>query len=99
MGQYLHFLQDTYSHREINSKEMTDDQWQPYDPTFGHVAHGHNPDCIPWNLPLARAMAAKTYTELKDFADKVLKRHPKDFSHCIYSDDLKRPCPPRRDCR
>ena len=92
-GQYLHYAQDYYAHREPSDYSHLDageePGWKPYSKTYGHVADGHSPDRIPWRPKLAKAMAAFCYGEICDYSKRIFQRQPYDLSHCEYTEDLK----------
>ncbi len=72
-GQYLHFRQDYFSHREMNKQELTSDRWIPYGGTLGHALQSSVPDCVPARLELAKHMAQESYKDIRDFAANVLQ--------------------------
>lgn len=61
-GQYLHYLQDTFSHAGFEN------------PWYGHFFQGHHPDQpfrTPEQVEQAMRMARETYTELAKYAMKL----------------------------
>lgn len=70
-GQYLHFLQDTFSHREVKGEE-----WKPYGWSIGHAMKGHQPDRVPADLKLAEEMTLATLEAASRFRSEVLLLEP-----------------------
>jgi hypothetical protein len=66
VGEYLHALEDTYSHQ----KNETRRDWSTmYGTDIGHGAHGHEPDQT-WRRPeLATLMAVQVWSELQALAE------------------------------
>ncbi len=64
LGQFLHYYQDTYSHSDKN--ELQSD-WSTYGPLWGHFFEGHAPDRVPYNVGLAKRMAADVFATLQRF--------------------------------
>ena len=62
-GQYLHALQDSYSHQ----RGERDRDGEPYGPRFGHLFAGHAPDKTANRPELADRMTRDTYNELRAF--------------------------------
>lgn len=58
-GRYLHYLQDTFSHRDYTH------------PSYGHALGGHSPDLPHNNVDKAMDMARKTYEVLARYGDKL----------------------------
>ncbi len=73
LGQYFHFLQDHYSHREVKGKD-----WRPFGWRAGHGAVGHQPDRVPSDIPQAIEMADATLADTREFVIKALGRTPAD---------------------
>jgi hypothetical protein len=70
-GQYLHFLQDHYSHRE-----STGANWKPYGWKIGHAVRAHQPDRVPSDRKLAIEMVQATLDAAKRFTEEALGRTP-----------------------
>jgi RHS repeat-associated protein len=62
-GQYLHALQDSYSHQRGGS----DRNGEPYGANLGHIGDGHAPDKTSKRPELANKMAKDTYNEMRRF--------------------------------
>jgi hypothetical protein len=70
MGQFLHALEDSYSHKD-------------YEPVLGHAASGHAPDKAYKNPERALVMANKKYFVLAQLLDAC---HPKAMAVRRWSD-------------
>ena len=79
-GQYLHFQQDYYSHREMDKTGprayLSDETCVPYGSEFGHLKESIVPDCIPSRIDLAKKMAANSYETIREFSINVLGNNP-----------------------
>lgn len=73
LGQYLHFAQDYFSHRKKSPAPLSAN-WEPYGPTIGHGLDGHNPDCVAFDIPRAKAMAHLSMEKIRQFMKDVMHR-------------------------
>lgn len=74
LGQYLHYAQDYFSHRDYSKADPLSPGWVPFGPKLGHGMYGHTPDCVPHNVALAEAMAQFSMTKIRQFEELVLNR-------------------------
>ena len=94
LGQYLHYAQDYYAHRQPGDYAHLDApeeaNWEPYGKELGHARDLHSPDRIPWRINLAKAMARFCYKQICEYRREAFKQEPRyDLSDCIYANEIK----------
>lgn len=67
MGQFLHFEQDYFSHRQLTGY-LDEKTWLPYGPFLGHVLDGEFPDYVVAREDLAESMVEDTYFYIRHFS-------------------------------
>ena len=86
MGQFLHFEQDYFSHRQLTLDYLNDDKYLPYGPFWGHVADKHVPDYVGARPSLANRMIQDSYTYIRGFTKAL---YGKDLAEEISQANLK----------
>ena len=94
-GQYLHYAQDYYAHRQPGDYAHLDApeeaNWEPYGKELGHAKDLHSPDRISWRINLAKAMAKFCYKQICEYQREAFKKEPRyDLSDCAYADPIKK---------
>jgi len=88
MGQFLHFEQDYYAHRQMTGY-MDDKTWLPYGPYAGHYVDGHKPDYVVAREDLAVKMAENSYPYIITFAQSISTKHPAPLTHLLATSLIK----------
>ena len=71
MGQFLHFEQDYFAHRQLTPEALNDDKYLPYGPIWGHFTDKHVPDYVGARPGLAGLMIKDNYKYLRLFVNKL----------------------------
>lgn len=94
-GQYLHYFEDSFSHREVKGRD-----WQPFGWRLGHGLYGHQPDRVPYDEPLAKEMAFAVAQQVVAFVKATSQATPADpdskatdtlvvaLTKCVFKDSI-----------
>ena len=74
LGQFLHYEQDYFSHRQLTLEAVNNVKYLPYGPFFGHSADNHDPDYVGARPELAGLMIEDSYKCIRLFAAKSYGR-------------------------
>jgi hypothetical protein len=85
MGQFLHFEQDFFAHRQLADSALHADTWRPYGPFKGHFTDGHKPDYVGGRPRLAALMIKDSYKYIRDFSRKL---YGKDLAQAVSDSSL-----------
>ncbi|BCM88927.1 hypothetical protein IAD21_00769 [Abditibacteriota bacterium] len=73
MGQFLHFEQDYFSHRQLTVDCIRNDKWLPYESFLGHFSlrYGHTPDYVGARPGLAGLMIDDSHKYIRLFVENL----------------------------